>query len=59
MSQTPKEFIGEGRDFITTPNGELHIHSYLERFLFDSNQINRSIETLSGGERNRLQLANL
>lgn len=54
---TPKEYIGEKKDFIQTPKGEVHIHSYLERFLFTSDQINRPIETMSGGERNRLQLA--
>jgi ATP-binding cassette subfamily F protein uup len=55
---TPKEIIGDGDDFITLSDGRRqHIVSYLESFLFDSNQINRPCETLSGGEKNRLQLA--
>ncbi len=34
-----------------------HIHSYLGDFLFTSDQLNRPVSTLSGGEKNRLQLA--
>ena len=50
--------VGDGVDFILLPNGEQrHVISYLENFLFNSDQIHRPIYTLSGGEKNRLQLA--
>jgi ATP-binding cassette subfamily F protein uup len=40
------------------PDGRsLHVNSYLENFLFQSGQVRRPIKTLSGGEKNRLQLA--
>ncbi|MCB9091395.1 MAG: ABC-F family ATP-binding cassette domain-containing protein [Halobacteriovoraceae bacterium] len=58
-NKTPMEFLGEGNDFVTLGNGQKkHITSYLSDFLFDSNQAYRPISTLSGGEKNRLQLAN-
>lgn len=57
-SKTPKEVVGDGRDHVITADGtQKHIHSYLEKFLFKDNQINRPISSLSGGEKNRLQLA--
>lgn len=56
--QTPFDIIGDGQDFVHLPDGRnLHVNSYLENFLFNSNQIRRPIDTLSGGEKNRLQLA--
>lgn len=52
------EFIGEGVDFVHLPDGtKKHIASYLESFLFKGQQIYSPISTLSGGEKNRLQLA--
>jgi ATP-binding cassette subfamily F protein uup len=57
-SKTPKEVVGDGKDHVITADGtQKHIHSYLEKFLFKDHQINRPISTLSGGEKNRLQLA--
>lgn len=57
-TQTPLEIIGEGSDYITFSDGsKKHINSYLNNFLFNSDQVNRPVSTLSGGERNRLQLA--
>lgn len=56
--KTPFELIGEGVDFVALGDGSRkHIVSYLEDFLFTSDQAHRPIETLSGGEKNRLQLA--
>lgn len=56
--KTPFEVIGEGVDFVVLGDGSRkHIVSYLEDFLFNSDQVHRPIETLSGGEKNRLQLA--
>lgn len=56
--KTPWELIGEGIDFVISNTGERrHVASYLESFLFSSEEIKRPIKTFSGGEKNRLQLA--
>jgi ATP-binding cassette subfamily F protein uup len=57
LELTPVELIADGMDMLHTPHGEIHVNSYLQRFLFSSEQINRPIAGLSGGEKNRLQLA--
>jgi len=55
---TPWTLIGEGIDFVISNTGEKrHVASYLENFLFSSEEIKRPIHTFSGGEKNRLQLA--
>jgi ATP-binding cassette subfamily F protein uup len=55
---TPWKLIGEGIDFVISNTGEKrHVASYLENFLFSSEEIKRPIHTFSGGEKNRLQLA--
>lgn len=57
-NSTPWELIGEGVDFIVSNNGDRrHVASYLESFLFQSEELKRPIHTFSGGEKNRLQLA--
>jgi ABC transport system ATP-binding/permease protein len=56
--QTPWNLIGEGIDFVISNTGDKrHVASYLESFLFRSEEIKRPIHTFSGGEKNRLQLA--
>jgi len=56
--ETPWTMIGEGIDFVLSNTGEKrHVASYLENFLFSSDEIKRPIHTFSGGEKNRLQLA--
>lgn len=58
MEMTPWDLVGEGSDFIYSNTGEKrHVASYLENFLFRSEEIKRPIKTFSGGEKNRLQLA--
>lgn len=58
-NKTLFEFIGDGQDQVHLPSGRSeHVIGYLQKFLFHKNQINRPIHTLSGGEKNRLQLAN-
>jgi ATP-binding cassette subfamily F protein uup len=56
--ETPWTMIGEGIDFVLSNTGEKrHVASYLENFLFSSDEIKRPIHTFSGGDKNRLQLA--
>jgi ABC transport system ATP-binding/permease protein len=55
---TPAQFLGEGNDQLTLPDGRTkHIAAYFESFLFKKDQLHRPINTFSGGEKNRLQLA--
>jgi ABC transport system ATP-binding/permease protein len=57
-NETPWTMIGEGIDYVISNSGEKrHVASYLENFLFSSDEIKRPIHTFSGGEKNRLQLA--
>lgn len=56
--ETPWQMIGEGIDYVISNTGEKrHVAGYLENFLFSSDEIKRPIHTFSGGEKNRLQLA--
>ncbi|HAZ14651.1 MAG: hypothetical protein A2X86_06185 [Bdellovibrionales bacterium GWA2_49_15] len=56
--ETPWHLIGEGIDFVISNTGEKrHVTGYLENFLFTPDEIKRPIKTFSGGEKNRLQLA--
>ena len=56
--KTPWEVVGDGMDFVVSTTGEKrHVASYLESFLFTSEELRRPIKTFSGGEKNRLQLA--
>ncbi|MFT6630607.1 MAG: ATP-binding cassette subfamily F protein uup [Bacteriovoracaceae bacterium] len=58
MNKTPFDIAGDGQDFVHLGDGTTkHVISYLEDFLFTRDQINRPVYTLSGGEKNRLQLA--
>lgn len=58
LEKSPFDIIGNGQDFVHLPDGsQKHVNSYLESFLFQSTEIRRPIKTLSGGEKNRLQLA--
>jgi ATP-binding cassette subfamily F protein uup len=57
-NETPWSIIGEGIDYVISNTGDKrHVASYLENFLFTSDEIKRPIHTFSGGEKNRLQLA--
>ncbi len=58
LALTPHQILGEGEDFVHLPGGrDIHVVSYFESFLFNRNDIHRPIATLSGGEKNRLQMA--
>ena len=55
---TPWDIIGEGIDYVISNTGDKrHVAGYLESFLFSSDELKRPIHTFSGGEKNRLQLA--
>lgn len=57
-NKTPKQLVSDKVDTINLPDGRTrHVHAYLEDFLFTDDQINRPVSSLSGGEKNRLQLA--
>lgn len=49
----------DGGDTVYIGDTTTHVASYLERFLFDPSDRHRQVQTLSGGEQNRLQLAKL
>ncbi len=58
LDKTLFEVVGDGQEFVHLGDGRSqHVMSYLENFLFNRDQIHRPIHTLSGGEKNRLQLA--
>ncbi|MEE9393524.1 MAG: ATP-binding cassette domain-containing protein, partial [Planctomycetota bacterium] len=58
-SKTVEENVGQGSDKIEVGGGTRHIMGYLQDFLFTPEQIRGPIRKLSGGERNRLQLAKI
>ena len=51
------DFVSEGSHYWDVNERRLYIPSYLERFLFDRASINMPMRNLSGGERNRIQMA--
>ena len=59
QEMTVNEAIGAGRDFIEINGQSIHVVSYLKRFMFDSAQARGKIRTLSGGQQNRLLMAQL
>ncbi|MFT5426215.1 MAG: ATP-binding cassette subfamily F protein uup [Gammaproteobacteria bacterium] len=59
MEKTVRENVSGGNDMISVRGRSRHVISYLKDFLFPPEQINSPVKTLSGGERNRLLLANL
>jgi ABC transport system ATP-binding/permease protein len=56
---TLKETLADHGDYVIINNQNIHIASYLERYLFSGSDGNRRVSTLSGGEQNRLLLAKL
>lgn len=51
--------VGGGSDYVQFGNQKLHVRTYLSRFLFNDETVHARIDTLSGGERNRVMLAKL
>lgn len=57
--KTLKETLADHGDYVRVGDKNIHIASYLDRYLFDGSDANRRVATLSGGEQNRLLLAKL
>jgi len=56
--ETPWQYLcPQGGDSITVQDTDMHVMGYLKKFLFDDKQARGRIGILSGGEKNRLQLA--
>jgi len=53
------EEVAEGKDFLQVGKVRLHVRAYLSRFNFKGTDQQTLVGDLSGGERNRLQLAKL
>jgi len=51
--------IAEGRDYLDVNGKQKHVVSYLQDFLFSGERARTPINSLSGGERNRILLAKL
>ncbi|RUS68907.1 hypothetical protein EGW08_023330, partial [Elysia chlorotica] len=51
--------VKEGSDFINVNGNEIHVISYLQKFLFTPERLHSPITHLSGGEKNRLLLAKI
>ncbi len=58
-SSTVYQSVAENREFVEIGGQHVHVRGYLERFLFPSSLQETRVDRLSGGERNRLQLARL
>ncbi|MBT3980889.1 MAG: ABC-F family ATP-binding cassette domain-containing protein [Bacteriovoracaceae bacterium] len=58
LTKSPFEILGDGTDSIILPNGQKkHVAAYFESFLFSRDDLHRPIQSFSGGEKNRLQMA--
>ncbi len=56
---TLKETLANHGDYVRIDEKNIHIASYLEKYLFSPGDANRRVNTLSGGEQNQLMLAKL
>lgn len=57
--ERPIDIIGGGKETVTINGRERHVIGYLQDFLFSPEQSRAPIAKLSGGERNRLLIAQL
>jgi len=57
--RTVFEEVGDGNDFLEFGKFKLHTRAYVGRFNFKGTDQQKRVKDLSGGERNRLQLAKL
>jgi ATP-binding cassette subfamily F protein uup len=56
---TVLEEVGDGNDWVELPDERIHVRSFLRQLAFPDNVADTKIGRLSGGERNRVQLARL
>lgn len=59
MSLSIIDNVKEGSDFINIAGKEVHVITYLQKFLFTPDRLHAPITHLSGGEKNRLLLAKI
>jgi len=59
MKSSIVDNVKEGSDFITIAGKEVHVITYLQKFLFSPDRLHAPITHLSGGEKNRLLLAKI
>lgn len=59
LEQTPVDNVAEGREYIEINGQQRHVISYLNDFLFTGARARTPLKALSGGERNRVLLAQL
>ncbi len=57
--KTAREIVADGHDFIVSEGGKQHVVGYLRDFLFTAERVELPTSRLSGGERNRLELARI
>jgi ATPase subunit of ABC transporter with duplicated ATPase domains len=53
------EEVGDGYDYVELPDGKVHVRSFLRMLAFPDSVGDTKVGQLSGGERNRVQLARL
>src|SRR5262249_5440681 len=58
-SRTVLDEVAEGNDHVFLEEGPVHVRTFLRMLLFDDQFADAKVGTLSGGERNRVQLAKL
>jgi ABC transport system ATP-binding/permease protein len=51
--------VGDGYDFVELPDGKVHVRGFLRMLAFPDSVADTKVGQLSGGERNRVQLARL
>ncbi len=59
LNASLEDYISPGSEWIEINGNKKHVKSYLSDFLFAPERTNSPVNTLSGGERNRLLLARL
>ena len=59
LQATLADTISPGSEWVEINGGRRHVMSYLNDFLFSPERANSPVQTLSGGERNRVLLARL
>ncbi len=56
---TVLEEVGDGYDFVDLPDGKVHVRGFLKMLAIPDSVADTKVGQLSGGERNRVQLARL